>query len=186
VTEVPYLYDPRIEDLSETDVVRRKAVLDAISWREEVYELVRSVWSRAKNLVPASELCSEVELLRESVEYFLETAPKSIEATRRWATRDPSLERKATVSEIFDNYYVTKFYTLLTLGMLLRLLRRGYEQLPNPTLGDLAEEVEGRFLEVINELERDRRYRAIEIRDLVRVQLAAGLYTALYVQHVLR
>jgi len=186
VAEVPYLYDPRIEDLSETDVVRRKAVLDAISWREEVYELVRSVWGRAKDLVPASELCSEVGLLRESVEYFLETAPKSIEATRRWATRDPSLERKATVSEVFDNYYVTKFYTLLTLGMLLRLLRRGYEQSPNPTLEDLAEEVEGKFLEVVNELERDRRYRAIEIRDLVRVQLAAGLYTALYIQHVLR
>ena len=186
VTEVPYLYDPKIEDLSETDVVRRKAVLDAVSWREGIYELVRKVWAKARDLVPVGERCSEVGLLRESVEYFLETAPKSIEATRRWATRDPSLERRATVSEVFDNYYVTKFYTLLTLGMALRLLRRAYEQSPNPALGALAEEVEGRFLEVVEELERDRRYRVIEVRDLVRVQLAAGLYTALYVQYALR
>lgn len=30
VTEVPYLYDPRIEDLNEADVTRRDAVLEAI------------------------------------------------------------------------------------------------------------------------------------------------------------
>jgi hypothetical protein len=184
VTEVPYLYDPRVEDLGETEVVRRRAVLDAVSWNEGLYEFLSRVWARARDLVPPGGTCTEVGLLRESFEYFLETAPKSLEATRRWALSDPSLERRATVAEVFDNYYVNKFYGLLRLGTLLRLLGRVYEQSPNPTLGDLVGEVEGRFLEVLDELERDRGYRTIEIRDLVRVQLAAGLYTALYVQQV--
>lgn len=186
VTEVPYLYDPRIEDLGETDVLRRKAVLDAISWREELYKFISNVWSRAKNVLPTREACSEVGLLRESIEYFLETTPKSIEATRRWALRDPSLERRASVSEVFDNYYVTKFYSLLTLGMLYRLLRREYEKEMRPALRDLVEEVEDKFHEIVKNLESDRRYRVIGIRDLVRVQLAAGLYTALYTQMLMR
>lgn len=186
VTEVPYLYDPRIEDLSEAEVTRRKAVLDAVSWREEVYRFVKGLWDRARGSLPAGDVCSEVGLLRESVEYFLETMPKSIEATRRWASKDPSLERKATVSEVFDNYYVTKFYTLLTLGMLHRILRREYERASAPALRSLVEEVEGRFHDIVKDLESDRRYRAIEIRDLVRIQLAAGLYTALYTQLLMK
>ncbi|MEM4675145.1 MAG: M14 family zinc carboxypeptidase [Nitrososphaerota archaeon] len=184
VTEVPYLYDPRIEDLSESEITRRDAVLEAIKWRESVYTFIKNVWERAAEHVVKKDVCSETGLLVESIEYFVSTTPKAIEAERGWATTDPSLSRKAVVAEAFDSLYVTKFYSLLILGMLLRLLRRESELSSKSNLRGLLEDVEAKFEDVLRLLEEDKRYAVIDIDKLVKIQLAAGIYTALYRQLV--
>lgn len=120
----------------------------------------------------------------ESLEYFVNTAPKAIEAERRWANTDPSLLRKATVAEAFDSVYVTRLYPLLMLGMLLRLLRRESEYSSKAVLRALLGDVEAMFEDVLGLLEEDRRYVVIDINKLVKIQLAAGIYTALYKQLV--
>lgn len=183
VTEVPYYYDPRIEDLRESDekITRRKSVLDRISWSENVYEFIKSVWSRARNRIGSRDPCSESGKLIESIEYYVETMPKSLEAQKRWAATDSALDRIATVAEVFDNTYVSRFYSLLTLGMLLRLLNREYERYRSVSR-DIVEETESRFRDILDYLESNKMYRAIEISRLVKIQLAAGLYTALYKQ----
>ncbi len=182
VTEVPYLYDPRIEDLRENDenILRRDAVLEALDWREKIFNFIKEIYGKTKKIIGEKDPCSESGRLMESLEYFIETAPRSIEAQRRWAETDPSLERRATVAELFDNRYVAKFYTTLSLGMLLRLLNS--ESKNSGELKSLLEEVENRFNELIKLLEENKMYRVIEIWKLVKIQLAAGLYTTLYTQ----
>lgn len=182
VTEVPYLYDPRVEDTSEADIIRRDAILEALRWRESVYEFVRSVWLKVSKLVPRRDVCTEPGMLAESLEYFVSTTPKALEATKRWALRDPSLSRRATVAEAFDNLYVTRFYSLLVLGMLLRLLRREYEASRSDPLRETLGDVEVKFEEVLDFLEKNGKYTVIDLDKLVKIQLAAGLYTALYKQ----
>lgn len=182
VTEVPYLYDPRIEDVSESDIIRRDAVLESIKWREEIYSFIRDIWSRIQELKRGVDICSEAGLLIESIEYFIETAPKAIEAERRWALKDPGLSRRATIAEVFDSLYIRRFYSLLLVGMMRRLLRILEEESGVGELRRVGEEVDMRFKEILEFLEKERRYSVIDIGKLVKIQLAAGLYTALYVQ----
>jgi hypothetical protein len=51
-----------------------------------------------------------------------------------------------------------------------------------PELRQLFEVVDQKLHELLSYLESNREYRAIEVRELVQIQLAAGLYTALYIQ----
>ena len=182
VSEVPYLYDPRIEDLGESPekILRRRAVLGALEWREKIYNIVKENYVETKKIIGERDLCSVSGRLMESLEYLIETMPKSIEAQRIWAKTDPSLERVATVAELFDNTYVSKFYSVLSLGMLYRLLSIEIEN--KRELRSYLEKIEDVMSEIINELERNKMYRVIEIQKLVKIQLAAGLYTALYTQ----
>ncbi|MEM4969827.1 MAG: M14 family zinc carboxypeptidase [Sulfolobales archaeon] len=179
VTEVPYFYDPRVDDIGEEEISRREAILSGLKIREEIYRYISSVWSRVRDELASTDPCSEESKLAESIEYLAETGLKSIEAQRIWALRDPSLERRATVAEVFDNMYVSKFYSALGLGMLYRLVRKIYGI--KPLLRPILEDVERRFEEILSQLEENREYRPIEIRNLVKVQLAAGLYTMLYI-----
>ena len=182
VTEVPYYYDPRIEDLreSEENVSRRDVILEALDWRLKMYEFMRDVWSKVRKAIPPRDPCSESGKLIESLDYFIEVTPKLIEAEKRWALSESKLLRRARVSEVFDNRYVTKFYTALALGMMRRLL--SVESKAVPELRQLFEAVDQKLHEILSYLESNRDYKAIEIRKLVQIQLAAGLYTALYIQ----
>ena len=168
VTEVPYFYDSRIEDINPSGENRRNVILESIEYGMEVLEYVSRIYDRVKGRLKGSGR------LRESVEYVLETMPKTLEAEKSWALKSKEVDREATIAEVFDSRYVSRFYRLLMLGMLYRLLREeGLEE---------AEEVRNRMEELASQLERELRYRVIPIKKLVKIQLAAGLYTALYVR----
>ncbi len=176
VTEVPYYYDSRIEDVRPSGVHRRKAVLDSIEKSKESYQLIKSTYDKVKNKLKL------FTRLRESIEYYLETFPNSIAAEENWAKTAPELEREATVAEKFDNYQVSEFYRLLSLGMLYRMLKieaeSGGDSVIESSLKSIEEELEQRA----EKLERELNYTTIPLDKLVKIQLAAGLYTALYVQ----
>jgi len=173
VTEVPYYYDPRIEDASPTETLRRKAVLDNIGNNKKHYE-----WLLAKYNEIKKDLKTETRF-RESIEYFLKVVPESLKAEEKWAKTAKELERPATVAELFDNYQVSEFYRLLTLGLFCRMLKS--ERSKSEKLRKMMEEVESRMKEHAEKLDKELRYKVIPIRKLVRIQLAAGLYSALYV-----
>ena len=176
VTEVPYFYNPRIEDDSPTEIERRRAVLDSLqdSWKH--YNYVRRVYEEVRGKLRLKSR------FRESIEYYLAVTPDSLRAKERWARTDPSLERPATVAEVFDNYQVSRFYRLLTLGLLYRMLKEEVRAGAGDLIKEKYEEVESKLEEEATELERELEYRVIPLDKLVRIQLAAGLYTALYVQ----
>ena len=176
VTEVPYYYDPRIEDLSETEIIRRKAVLDNLEEAKKHYDWLIKKYSSIKDKLKLDTR------FRESFEYFISVMPDSIKAEENWAKKAPELERKATVAEVFDNYQVSQFYRLLTLGIFYRMIKAEVESGNDGVLSDLLEEVEGELEERAKKLEKELNYTVIPVKKLVAIQLAAGLYTALYIQ----
>ena len=176
VTEVPYFYDPRIEDTRPSGVQRRKAVLDSIAESKRHYEALKARYEAVKDRLRLQTR------FRESIEYFLSVVPMALEAQEKWARVDPKLEREATVAEAFDSYQVSRFYRLLTLGLFYRMLKAEVEAGSDGAIERQLEDVERELEEKAEELERELEYRVIPVDKLVRVQLAAGLYTALYVK----
>jgi len=171
VCEMPYYYDPRIEDTSESDVRRRAAVLYGIELAEERYNFIKEKYSEAKTSLKGHK---EKKLFMDAIEDLLKRFPDTIEAEKHWAKTDPEVERKATVAEKFDSYVISLFYDLLSFGMLYRCVK-----------GTKNERVEKEILEQITkwneDLERQLSYKVIPIRSLVRVQLGSALLTAEYI-----
>ena len=176
VTEVPYLYDPRIEEKGETEIMRRKAVLDSLEAYKKDYDLIKNIYNSVKDNLKL------YTRFRETIEYFLEVFPPAIKAEENWAKTDPELERRATIAEVFDNYVVSRFYRILILGQLRRML---LEEVRRGNNGSIERELEGVEAEIysrVDRLEGDLNYKVIPIQKLVKIQLAAGLYTMLYIQ----
>ncbi len=178
VCEVPYYYDPRIDDLSESDVIRKEAILSKLEFREELYKFLYDRFKKVQNLL------TRPSKFKESIEYFLEVGLESIKAERNWAESNPELERSATVAEKFDNELVSKFYSMLITGLFLRMIEHQLEESQNKVLKDLAEEIKGKLLELNEIVEEGMNYQVIPIKKLVTVQLAAGLYTMLHIKEV--
>jgi hypothetical protein len=176
VCEVPYYYDPRIEDISEAQMTRKEARL--ISWESSTkqYEFVREIFEICKNY------SNEKSPFYEVLENYVEIMPEHLNAEKNWIETDPQLQRKATVAEVFDNTCVTQFYQSLMLGMLKRFVNEILENYEDEKLSEVKKKVDGQFDRKIDYLEKNLNYRAIPIKDLVAIQLLAGLKTAEYVQ----
>jgi len=178
VCEVPYYYDPRIDDLSESDVIRKDAILSKLEFREHLYRFLYDRFKRVRSLLV------KPSKFKESIEYFLEVGLESIKAERNWAEKNPELERPATVAEKFDNELVSKFYSMLITGLFLRMVNYQLEESYEKRLADLAKEVKDKLLELNEIVEKGMNYQVIPIKKLVTVQLAAGLYTMLHIREI--
>jgi hypothetical protein len=177
VCEMPYFYNPAIQDRSPSQYTRREAITTA---------------SRAT--------CHDLEILKEqyeAIQPFLNvTSPfkdvfaenltslyRHYQAQENWAQSDPSTLQIATQAEAFDSLLVSRFYELNTFGMFVRLM----EDLlsahgETPELKAAHSRAEALFNELSDQLEKDLNYSVIPIQQLVRVQLGAGLTVALNLQ----
>jgi hypothetical protein len=178
ITEVPYYFDVRISDMSETDVQRKKAVLDSVQEEKKIYAMLSDKYGEVKAFL------TRITPFREAIEYFLTVIPHNLKAKEHWAKMDPSLNRKATVAEVFDNYQVNKFYNMLMLGMFIRMLDAEIKASKNKTLLKVKEEVSNMLSEINKKLESELHYEVIPLKKLVAIQLMAGLYSALYTQTI--
>lgn len=171
VCEMPYYYDPRIGDTSESDVTRREAVLHSLALAEERHNFVKEKYSEVKVIVRKRK---EKKPFVDAIEDSLKRFPDYITAQRHWAETDRKLRRKATVAEKFDSYVISLFYGLLSLAMLYRCVKN-----------TKSEKVEKEVLQHITrwnaDLEKQLSYKVIPIRSLVRVQLGSALLTAEYI-----
>jgi hypothetical protein len=171
VCEMPYYYDSRISDTSESDVVRRDAVLYGLKVAEERYAFVKKTYLDVKeSLRNHGEKKPFIDAIEDSLKRF----PDSIAAQKHWARTDPKLKRKATVAEKFDSHVLSLFYNLLSIGMLYRCIKN--------TGNDRAEEKALQRIHNVNAaLMKQLSYKVIPIRSLVRVQLGSALATAEYI-----
>ncbi|MFO8059318.1 MAG: M14 family zinc carboxypeptidase [Bacillota bacterium] len=176
VCEVPYYYDPRIDDATEADCTRREAVLEGIRIESEFQGRLESAYREVEPVL------TRPSPFREAIEEAVEKGRAGIEAKESWARSDPGLDRPATRAEVFDSVARPRFYRLLILGMYLRLLRieRAFggarprtRRLELATAG--AEEF---FQQWHRATLSDLDCQVIPIQKLVRVQLGSALYTA--------
>jgi len=169
VCELPYFYDPRIDDLSETDTVRRDTVLRRLDRTEALYTRVKAVYDGVADQI------THPSTIRTAVENFLETLPGGLQAERSFASGNPEMEKPATQAELLDNEAVNPFYHLLLLGMVIRMLEEARDLKPSAELDQAYEEAERIFQDHHDSVVAQLDYSVIPIRKLVGMQLGAGL-----------
>lgn len=171
VCEMPYYYDPRIGDTSESDVIRKEAVLHSVKLAEERYRFVQKKYSEVKRSLKSHR---KKKPFIDAIEDSLKRFPDTIAAQKHWAQTDRKLRRKATVAEKFDSHIISLFYNMLSLGMLYRCIKK--------TNNDKTEaEVLEHIKKMNKNLEKQLSYKVIPIRSLVKVQLGSALATAEYI-----
>ncbi len=89
ICELPYIYDEKIFDTSPTSVSRREAVLRGVELSMGVFNVVERSWKAIEGSLDTSSPFHEVVL------DYLRRHRGQMEAKRRWAEGDPSLERPA-------------------------------------------------------------------------------------------
>ena len=176
VCEMPYYYDPRIEDLSESDITRKEARLYNVKKSLENNKQLKAILDEIDE-----ELPNKQSPFYRAVSHNLKTMLPYLKAEEKEILTNKEMERTAKVSEVFDNKIVSQFYQGLMLGMFKRLLHESLEK-GSPLLKEKSNEIDQLFEKHFEELEKQLNYKAIPIKDLVTVQLLAGLNTANYVQ----
>ena len=104
---------------------------------------------------------------------------------------DPAFAEPATVAQVFDNLLVTKFYKLLSFGMLVRaneseLAAMDESGEDNPEKRAALEKAlaaaKPAYEKLAAELEESFDYQVVPIKKLVTIQLSCGLMMAEYVR----
>lgn len=173
VCEMPYFYNPAINDTSPSDMVRRDAILQALARSREHLDFLRQQYDAVRDELTASSP------FRTAVQESLESSQQYIAAEENWARSDPRTAEMATVAEKFDNLLVRRFYELLTLGMLVRMIEAQVASHGlSPALEKAQQASQRAFAAESAELASELRYSVIPIQKLVRVQLGSALLAA--------
>ena len=174
VCEVPYYYNPKIEDLSETEFIRRDLVLANIEDTKQEDQKIREIYFPLKDRLIVDTP------LQTALDDFLEYYEKHLPVQENWAKTAKELEKKATVAEAFDNQQVSKTYKMLLWGMLRRIMLLNYEKTNDDEFKAAAEKAHKHMKDMSDKLEKELEYTIIPIKKLVQIQLMSGLYAALY------
>ena len=175
VCEVPYFYDPRIDDLTESDVKRRDAILHSVELSSGMFSFLKERYKEIEGLLAVPSK------FKEAIEENLRTMPAHLEAKCKWAETTEGLDDLATVSQKFDNQVITRFYGMLSFGMFIRMIDQQLEMTVDvqerKKLEAVKSEVEEELERHNRELLKDLNYEVIPIKKLVAVQLWAALAT---------
>ncbi|WP_367358744.1 M14 family zinc carboxypeptidase [Mesotoga sp.] len=174
VCEVPYYYNPKIEDLSETEFIRRDLVLANIEDTKQEDQKIREIYFPLKDRLIVDTP------LQTALDDFLEYYEKHLPVQENWAKTAKELEKKATVAEAFDNQQVSKTYKMLLWGMLRRIMLLNYEKTNDDEFKAAVEKAYKHMKDMSDKLEKELEYTIIPIKKLVQIQLMSGLYAALY------
>ncbi len=116
VVEMPYFDDPRVNDQSLSETLRRDAILQGLDIQDDFDD-----WTTAQLETVKGDLRLETPISR-AVNAFLKTGKSYREAERQWASSAEETNRPASQAEVFSNLLGSPFYRLLTHGMFTRML----------------------------------------------------------------
>lgn len=177
LTEMPYFYDARNDDLSESGFTRRDIVLERLDWNEKYNNAILEILAGAKEYIASDN----VFML--ALDDFSNN--ETIKAERARAIKEPDYERPAIVAEWFDNILVNKFYKLLSDGMLVRAFEQELAQMKErgeqntekeQVLQASLDKATAMYEALAEELEAAFDYDVIPIEKLVAIQLESGLH----------
>jgi hypothetical protein len=180
VCEMPYFYDSRIEDSSPSDMTRRQANLKGIEYRRQVLSFLTRSYKGAQPLLTIRSLFVD------AIEELVRTGETNIETMERAVNSEKEYARQATVAEMWDTLYVSKFYTLLSLGQFVRLLEHEKAEVGvefPEQLQKILDESLAMFEKTASEVEADLEYTVVPIKKLASVQLVTALHAMDYVQY---
>jgi hypothetical protein len=183
LTELPYFFDSRIEDLSEGEITRKEAILQSVKQSQAHFASLDNLLTEVRPFI--SEHNPFVKLVEEVIQYVRDGS----EAKIKWADSNPEFEKRATNAEVFDNLLAAKFYNGLYLGLTVRTCEYEIDRLQHTEDENALNILKGtyemgqQFLkEYCDNLEKELNYTAIPIQKLVRIQVESGLLVANYVR----
>lgn len=180
LTELPYFFNPSINDKNLTDSIRGDIVKENILEQKQSNSLI------LESLKKSERYMQKDNPFLLALKAFSENRD-DLDAEMKMADSDPKYRKKATVAEVFDNCLISRFYKLLSYGMLIRANEYELENLKNPNEGNKEKydvlNSEKQFAEKLlkeksEELEKDLTYEVIPIKKLVSIQLECGLRVA--------
>ncbi|HHX28725.1 MAG TPA: zinc carboxypeptidase [Firmicutes bacterium] len=184
LTELPYFYDPRIEDQSPSDMLRKDAVIQKIEEGARISKGIIDILEMSKAYMdPGNHFKLAVEAFNSD--------RGSRQAMLKMASENPEYARPATGAEKFDNLLVSKFYRAISCGMLVRANASELAEMDesgeqNVEKREALETALGRakelFDEVVGDLEAKMNYQVVPIKKLVSIQLECGLMVAEYLK----
>ena len=183
LTEEPYFFDRRINDLSPAGITRGEAALEGLDWGAQANRFLSGELNKTIQYMDAENP------FRLALEAF--TVNRSEEATRNMIASNPDFAKPATVAEKFDNLLVKKFYKLLQYGMLIRANELELERMR--AAGEVNPQKEAALTAAVaaatqehkklaDYLEEAIDYEVVPIRKLVYIQLCCGLHMAEYLK----
>lgn len=178
VCELPYFYDKRIDDSSESDMMRRDSIIKNCNQEEEFLNTIIEEYNKIE------EFITNNNPFMLAVADRLKFGTGGVEAKREWARNNKELFGKATVAQKFDSLVVSKFYNILYIGMIIRASEyelNNSSEVNDKKLSTLKESIykmEKLLKKSAEELEMELDYSVIPISKLIRIQLECGLITA--------
>ncbi|MFM9279139.1 M14 family zinc carboxypeptidase [Paenibacillus jiagnxiensis] len=177
LTELPYFFDPRIEDLSDSGMTRLEAVRKNVEQSRAQHADLESILGGIRSDIQPDN--PFVKLVNQILRY----GESGGDAKLKWAESDPSFKEPARVSHVFDNLQIATFYHGLSLGLSIRACEFELDRLSgggaqNQTVQRLKA-AKDHGLELLkslcDRLEKEMNYSVIPIQKLVRIQLEGGL-----------
>jgi hypothetical protein len=177
--ELPYFFDPTIQDTRPSDMTRRDAALASAKEQRAGAAHLKRRFALVEAMLTAKS--PFVDAIRET----LRTADASIAADEKIARTDEACSRLATVAEKWDALSLRRFYALLTAGQFVRLLEAEKDQAGVRFPGALQQELEVALADFDRQaarLEAELHYSIVPIKKLATVQLLTAFYVMDYVQ----
>lgn len=179
LTELPYFYDERICDLSESDITRREAILQNLEYSAQANAFIQETMKLSWDYI------DEKNPFKFAMNAF--TKISDDDTTRKKVETEVEYERLATVSEKFDNLIMSKFYKSLSFGLMLRANETELEKMK--ATGEENEEkrealtkamtiFEDKLKETTDYLESVLHYQVVPIKRLISIQMESGLIVA--------
>lgn len=173
VSELPYFVDPRIHDPTPADVSRRQLLASGLARDEELIGRLQELYERARPHL--TEPTPFETAIQDIIRFFAGHLP----ARRRWLESAPGLDEPATTAQWFDVELMLPFYRVLYYGMLVRCVDA---QPGHPDLAEVRARAEAAIHRWEDHLDSKLQARVVPIRDLVQVQLGAGLLVMEHLQ----
>jgi len=161
VCEVPYYFDPVLQDTSPAGLSRREAMLQGVFRVDSIYHDIREHFGIVGRGAPRDRLYR-------SVDDYVKRAQKQLAALRH-EVEAPQYAREATRAEAFDSTVCRVFHHMLYLGEVYRLaVARGSE--------DVARIVRRRLEDIASQIATQSDVQAVPLQKVVAVQVGSGLH----------
>ena len=173
LTELPYFFDPSIEDQRLTDMTRLDIVRQKTSEIRAINEDLRSILALSKDYLSKDN---------PYVEAVADFSHDGSDAELNCAENDPAFLEKITYAEKLDELVIGKFYKMILYGMLIRAneteltnIDASLEPEKYAAVRKGFDAALAGFEKIMAFLESNLNYQVVPIKKLIRVQLESGL-----------
>ena len=173
LTELPYFFDPGIEDQRLADMTRLDVVRQKTAEIRAINEDLRSILALSKDYLSKDN---------PYVEAVADFSHDGSDAELNCAENDPALLEKITYAEQLDELVIGKFYKMILYGMLIRAneteltnIDASLEPEKYAAVRKGFDAALAGFEKITAFLESNLNYQVVPIKKLIHVQLESGL-----------